>query len=198
MTFPVKYEDAAATKNWIGTPAENPTDVTYEEGIYVGYRYFNTFGVKPSYEFGYGLSYTSFDISDIKLSSTTFSNKMEITVTVKNTGKTAGKEVVQLYLSAPSKNTDKPTSELKAFAKTKELQAGESQTITLILNPKDLASFVTDKNAWIAEAGSYKVAIATSSLNVKQTVNFTLENETVVEKTNSSFALDTKFTDLKQ
>lgn len=198
MTFPVKYEDTPSGKNWSGTPIEKPTNVTYEEGVYVGYRYFNTFKVKPSYEFGYGLSYTTFDISDIKLSSNTFANKMEVTVTVKNSGKTAGKEVVQLYLSAPSKNTDKPTSELKAFAKTKELKAGESQTITLTLNPKDLASFVTDKNAWIAEAGSYKVAIGTSSLDIKKTANFNLEKETVVEKTNSSFALDTKFTDMKQ
>lgn len=197
MTFPVKYEDTPSAKNWIGTPAENPTSVTYEEGVYVGYRYFNTFGVKPSYEFGYGLSYTSFDISEIKLSSNTFWNKMDVTVTVKNIGKTAGKEVVQLYLSAPSKNIDKPSSELKAFGKTNLLQAGESQTIVLTLNPKDLASFVSNKNAWIAEAGSYKVAIGTSSLDMKQTANFTLAKETVVEKTNSSFALDTKFTDLK-
>jgi len=197
MTFPVNYEDAAATKNWIGTPVENPTDVTYEEGIYVGYRYFNTFNVKPSYEFGFGLSYTTFDISEIKLSSNSFQSKMDVTVTIKNTGKVAGKEVVQLYLSAPSKNIDKPSSELKAFGKTNLLQAGESQTITLSLNPKDLASFITNKNAWIAEAGLYKVAIATSSLDAKQTATFTLEKETIVEKTNSAFAADLKFTDLK-
>lgn len=197
MTFPIKYDDTPSAKNWNGTPAENPTSVTYEEGIYVGYRYFNTFKVKPSYEFGYGLSYTSFDVSGLKFSAATFANKLTATITVKNTGKTAGKEVVQLYLSAPSKNIDKPSSELKAFAKTKLLQPGESQTITLTLNPKDLASFVTAKNAWIAEAGAYKVAIGTSSLNIKQTASFTLAKELVVEKTNSSFALDTKFLDLK-
>ena len=122
---------------------------------------------------------------------------MTATVTVKNTGKIAGKEVVELYLSAPSKNTDKPSSELKAFAKTNLLQPGESQTITLTLNPKDLASFVTDRNAWIAEAGAYKVAIGTSSLNIKQTASFSVAKEIVVEKTNSSFAADVKFTDLK-
>ncbi len=197
MTFPVKYEDAAATKNWIGTPAENPTDVTYEEGVYVGYRYFNTFNVKPSYEFGFGLSYTTFDISEIKLSSKIFTDKMEVTVTIKNTGKVAGKEVVQLYLSAPSKNIDKPSSELKAFGKTNLLQAGESQIIRLSLNPKDLGSFIASKNAWIAEAGEYKVAIGTSSLDMKQTASFSLVNELLVEKTNSSFAADTQFSDLK-
>ncbi|WP_367769370.1 glycoside hydrolase family 3 N-terminal domain-containing protein [Flavobacterium sp. WC2421] len=197
MTFPVKYEDTPSAKNWIGTPPENPTDVTYEEGVYVGYRYFNTFHVKPSYEFGYGLSYTTFDISNLKMSSKAFTNKMDFTVTVKNTGKVAGKEVVQLYLSAPSKSIDKPISELKAFGKTNLLQPGESQTITLTLNPKDLASFITSKNAWIAEAGTYKVAIATSSLDTKHTATFTLAKETIVEKTNSSFASDLKFTDLK-
>ena len=197
MTFPVKYEDAAASKNWIGSPAENPTNVNYEEGVYVGYRYFNTFNVKTSYEFGYGLSYTNFDVSGLKLSATNFSNKLTAKITVKNTGKIAGKEVVQLYLSAPSKYTDKPSSELKTFAKTKLLQPGESQTITLTLNPKDLASFVTDRNAWIAEAGVYKVAIGTSSLDIKQTASFSLAKELVVEKTNSSFAADVKFSDLK-
>jgi beta-glucosidase len=197
MTFPVKYEDTPSFKSWIGSPAENPTSATYEDGIYVGYRYYNTFNVKPSYEFGYGLSYTTFEVSDLKLSATSFTSKITATVTVKNTGKTAGKEVVELYLSAPSKNTDKPSSELKAFAKTNLLQAGESQTITLTLNPKDLASFVTDKNAWIAEAGAYKVAIGTSSLNIKQTASFSLAKELMVEKTNSSFAADVKFSDLK-
>ncbi len=197
MTFPAKYEDTPSFKNWIGTPAKNPTSVTYEDGIYVGYRYYNTFNVKPSYEFGYGLSYTSFNVSDLKLSAAIFANKLTATVTVKNTGKTAGKEVIELYLSAPSKNTDKPSAELKAFAKTNLLQAGESQTITLTLNPKDLASFVTDKNAWIAEAGAYKLTIGTSSLDIKQTANFSLAKELMVEKTNSSFAADVKFSDLK-
>lgn len=197
MTFPVNYEDAAATKNWIGTPAENPTSVNYGEGIYVGYRYFNTFNVKPSYEFGYGLSYTAFDYSNLILSSKTFIDKMTVSVTITNTGKTAGKEVVELYLSAPEKSIDKPREELKAFGKTKLLQPGESQTITLTLNAKNLASFIPNKNAWIAEAGTYKVAVGTSSLNIKQTAEFTLEKEKVVEKTNAVFALDAPFSDLK-
>lgn len=197
MTFPVNYEDAAATKNWIGTPAENPTSVNYQEGIYVGYRYFNTFNVKPSYEFGYGLSYTTFDYSNLVLGSKTFNDKMTVSVTITNTGKTAGKEVVELYLSAPEKSIDKPREELKAFGKTKLLQPGESQTIILKLNVKNLASFVPNRNAWIAEAGKYKIAVGASSLNIKKTAEFTLEKEKVVEKTNAAFALDTQFSDLK-
>lgn len=197
MTFPVNYSDSASAKNWIGTPAENPKNVTYEEGVYVGYRYFNSFNVQPAYEFGYGLSYSTFKFTDLKLSSKIFANKMTITVTVKNTGNVAGKEVAELYLTAPTKSIDKPSLELKAFAKTNILQPGESQTITLVLDTKHLASFVTSRNAWIADAGVYKLALGTSSLNIKQKADFTLTTEVVAEKTNSSFAADLKFTDMK-
>ena len=197
MTFPVKYEDTPSFKNWIGTPAENPTSVTYEDGIYVGYRYYTTFNIKPSYEFGYGLSYTTFDYSGLTLGSKTFTNKMTVSVTIKNTGKTAGKEVAERYNSATSKSIDKPKEELKGFGKTNLLQPGESQTITLTINSKDLASFIPNKNAWIAEAGKYKVAVGSSSLDIKKTAEFSLVKEKVVEKTNPAFAPDLKFSDLK-
>ncbi|WP_296146567.1 glycoside hydrolase family 3 N-terminal domain-containing protein [uncultured Flavobacterium sp.] len=197
MTFPAKYSDTPSAKNFPGFPVDNPKDVTYEEGVYVGYRYFNTFKVKPSYEFGYGSSYTTFDYSDLKVSSKTFTDKLTVSVTVKNTGKTAGKEVVQLYLSAPSKTIDKPKEELKAFGKTKELKPGESETLTLTLSPKDLASFLESKSAWIAEAGNYKILIGASSLDIKKTAEFSVAKELVVEKVKKAFALDTKFTELK-
>lgn len=197
MTFPVKYADTSSAKNFPGVPAENPKEVTYEEGVYVGYRYFNTFNVKPSYEFGFGKSYTSFDYSNIKISSPTFKDKLEVKVTIKNSGKIAGKEVVELYLSAPNKLIDKPTSELKAFAKTKELQPGESETITLQLNPKDLASFITEKGAWIAEKGKYKVAVGASSLDIKQTAEFEVNSDLVVEKVQHVFPADKQFKDLR-
>jgi len=197
MTFPVKYSDTPSAKNFPGIPADNPKEVTYQEGIYVGYRYFNTFNVKPSYEFGFGKSYTTFEYTDVKLSAPTFKDKLTVAVTVKNTGKTSGKEVVQLYLSAPSKSIDKPKEELKAFGKTKELKPGESQTLQLTLSPKDLASFLESKSAWIAEAGNYKVLIGTSSLDIKKTAEFSVSNEITVEKVKKSFELDSKFTELK-
>ncbi|WP_312076759.1 glycoside hydrolase family 3 N-terminal domain-containing protein [Chryseobacterium sp.] len=197
MTFPVNYSDHASAKNFPGIPADNPKDVTYKEGIYVGYRYFNTFGVKPSYEFGYGKSYTDFAYSNIKTNSKTFNNKLEVTVDVKNAGKVEGKEVVELYVSAPGKNIDKPKSELKAYAKTKDLKPGESQTITLTLNAKDLASFETAKSAWVAEAGSYKVSVGASSLDIKQTAEFSVPKELVVEKVQHILPADEKFEDLK-
>lgn len=197
MTFPLKYEDTPSAKNWLGTPAGNPKNVTYEEGIYVGYRYFNTFKVKPSFEFGYGLSYTTFDYTGLKLSSATFDGKLTVSVTIKNTGKTAGKEVVQLYLSAPAKKIDKPLEELKGFAKTKTLEPGESETLTLVLQPKDLASFFQKEEAWIAEAGKYTINIGASSLNSKQTAVFTLPKELVVERVTPAFKTAQQFNELK-
>lgn len=197
MTFPVKYADTPSAKNFPGLPVNNPKEVTYEEGVYVGYRYYTTFNVKPSYEFGFGSSYTTFDFSDVKLSSPTFNAALTVSVTVKNTGKTAGKEVVQLYLSAPSKSIDKPKEELKAFGKTKELKPGESETLQLTLSPKDLASFLENKSAWIAEAGTYKVLVGASSLDIKKTAEFSVAKEITVEKVKKAFEQDSKFTELK-
>jgi len=182
QTFPVNYEDVPSAKSFPGTPADRPAESVYNEGIYVGYRYYNTFGVKTAYPFGYGLSYTSFSYSNLKLSAAVFNKKLNATVTITNTGKVAGKEVVQLYLTAPHTGLDKPSEELKAFGKTGLLKPGESQTIMLTLNPKDLASFNTDATAWVADAGKYEVKIGASSEDIKLSKSFTLTKTTVVEK----------------
>jgi beta-glucosidase len=159
-----------------------PAEVTYEEGIYVGYRYYNTFGVKTAYEFGYGLSYTDFKFSDLKLSSPKFENNLTATVTVTNTGSVAGKEVVQLYLTAPKKKIDKPSIELKAFSKTGLLKPGESQTLTFKLTADDLASYNTKSASWVADAGKYIVKIGGSSLDIKQSATFELSKDMVTAK----------------
>jgi len=187
-TFPVKYEDVPAAKNFPGTPAGNPVAVTYEEGIYVGYRYYTSFHVQPAYAFGYGLSYTNYSYSDLKLSEAAFKNKLTATVTITNTGNRAGREIVQLYVSAPSNKINKPAQELKAFAKTKTLQPGEAQTLSFTLLPKDLASFITEKSAWIAEAGNYSISIGASSADIKLSASCKLPADRVVEKVNKALA----------
>ena len=101
---------------------------------------------------------------------------------MKNTGKRAGKEVVQFYLSAPTATMDKPVEELKGFAKTKLLQPGQSETITITLTPDELASFDETKNAWIAEQGRYTVKVGNSSRHFMQNATFTLDKDIIVEQ----------------
>ncbi len=184
-TFPVDYKDVPSAKNFPGTPENKPDQVTYEEGIYVGYRYYDTYKVAPAYEFGYGLSYTNFSVSGLKLSSVNFNGHITATVKVTNTGSVAGKEVVQLYISAPAGSIDKPAQELKAFAKTQLLKPGASQTLTFTVNAVDLASYHTDKSSWIADAGKYTVKVGTSSRQIKQTAIFNLAKPLVTEKVNN-------------
>ncbi len=208
-TFPAAYNDDPTAKNFPGIEFPEkattglmgmkavPAEVVYEEGIYVGYRYYNTFHKKPAYEFGYGLSYTSFGYSPVKLSSTTFNKKIRATVTVTNTGKVAGKEVVQLYLGAPAVKLDKPGAELKGFAKTGLLQPGKSETITFLLDAADLASFDTNASAWVAEAGNYTVSIGASSLDIKTTATFNLANELTVAKVHKALGPQVPINELK-
>ncbi len=196
MTFPVDYNHHASAANWMGIPVHDPKDVFYKEGIYVGYRYFNTFNVTPSYEFGYGHSYTTFEYADLKLSSTDFKDKIEVSVKVTNTGKVAGKEVVQLYISAPAKLVDKPSEELKAFAKTKELAPGKSQTLNFTIIASDLASFIDEQSAWIAEKGNYTVKIGASSLDIKLKKEFSLTSNITTEKVHNTFDLDVPMNDV--
>ncbi len=183
MTWPVKFTDAYSSKNF---PIDqdpridmmnqgkkgNVKDVdftNYEEDIYVGYRYFDSFEVPVSYPFGFGLSYTTFEYSDAKIADK--GNAYEISVTVKNTGSLEGKEVVELYISAPdNKAANKPAKELKAFAKTKVLKAGESEKVTLTVNAADLASFDEAASAWVIAEGEYQFLIGASSQDIKATL----------------------------
>lgn len=198
ITFPMKYEDVPSSKSFPGTPVEYPEEVVYEEGIYVGYRYFNSFGVKTSYPFGFGLSYASFSYGNLKLSSSSFKDEIKASVTIKNTGKVSGKEVVQLYLSAPSKSLDKPSEELKGFAKTTLLKPGASQTITFTLTKRDLASFDTTQTAWIAEGGNYNLKIGASCEDSKLVKSFVLEKDLLVEKVNKVLVPQRSINELKR
>jgi beta-glucosidase len=208
-TFPITYNDEPSAKNFPGKdlpmPAGEkpnpmrgrPSEVTYEEGIYVGYRYYNTFDVKTAYDFGYGLSYTKFKYSDLKLSSKTFNGSVTATVTITNTGDVAGREVVEMYVSAPKTGLPKPSEELKAFAKTKTLQPKESKTINLTLTAKDLASFDTARLSWVAEAGTYEVKAGASSTDIKKTKKFEIAKAIVTEKVHDVLQPQVKIDELK-
>ncbi|RXK83400.1 glycoside hydrolase family 3 N-terminal domain-containing protein [Filimonas effusa] len=184
-TFPQRYADVSSSGNFPGTPAGYPTEVKHEEGIYVGYRYHDAFKVDPAYAFGYGLSYTSFRISPLKLNSSIIKDKIIVSAVVTNTGKVAGKEVLQLYVTAPAGGVRKPVQELRAFAKTKLLQPGEAQEINLELDMRALASFNTGRHAWIADKGKYIFKAGTSSRNIVQSATATLEQEVIVEQVHS-------------
>ena len=181
-SFPLKVEDVPSAKSFPGEPADNPINSFYYEGIYTGYRYYDSFKVPVAYEFGFGLSYTTFEYSGLMLSSTNFVGKLTVSVMVKNSGKVAGKEVVQLYLSAPDAELEKPTEELRGFAKTGLLQPGESQQLTFDLDPRSLASFRSGISSWVADKGDYQVRIGASSKDIRLNATFNLPKELLVEK----------------
>lgn len=181
QTFPMRYADVPSATSFPGRPANYPDSTIYNEGVYVGYRYYNTHHVATAYPFGYGLSYTTFDINHLKLNGKTFKDKLTASVTVKNTGKRAGKEVVQLYLSAPTTSMNKPSEELKAFHKTTLLKPGQTQTLTFTLDPRSLASFSEKSNRWVADKGTYTVKVGNASNHFEQTATFTLDKDMTIE-----------------
>lgn len=131
----------------------------YNEGVYVGYRYYTTKNVKVAYPFGYGLSYTTFEKS-VPEAKVNADGDITVKVSVKNAGKTAGKEVVEVYVSAPGKDMDKPARELRGFAKTRKLAPGEAQTVEITIPYESLASFNEKDSRWQVEGGEYKVMVA--------------------------------------
>lgn len=171
MSFPASYQDAPSANNF---PAEtsNPLSVRYEEGVYVGYRYYQAFKVKPAFDFGYGLSYTSFNYSNLKINSVSYTGKLTATITIKNTGAVAGKEVVQCYVEGPNFNAKNSFAALQGYLKTRLLKPGESQELTFVLTNDQLATFDTNKSAWVLNAGEYLVKIGASSADIKQQTKF--------------------------
>ena len=162
ITFPERYEDTPTFLNFPGDGYE----VCYGEGIYVGYRYYDKKKIKPAYHFGYGLSYTTFDIEikDVKFdyNNGEIRNKCDIIVQVTNTGAMAGSQVVQLYVNDPASTLSKPIKELKDFAKI-YLEAGETKEVMFTLTRDMLSSYDQDLSEWISEEGYYNVYVATSS-----------------------------------
>ncbi len=208
MTWPIAATDHPSTKNFpqqmdmytfresLGYGVEIPgRDYTnHDEDIYVGYRYFDTFNKEVAYPFGYGLSYTTFAYSKpaVKVSGGTAT----VTVTVKNTGAVSGKEVAQVYVTAPKGQIEKPAQELKAFAKTRELKPGESQTLTMQIPVRMLASFDEADSQWLTEAGTYTFRIGASSRDIRCTATAKVGQYT--EKVSNALAPKVKLDLLKQ
>ena len=212
MTFPVKFEDHASSTNFPinlksdidivnankGEKKHSVKDVDYtryEEDVFVGYRYFDSFSKQVSYPFGYGLSYTTFEYANpsIEAGNGTYT----VAVDVKNTGKMAGKEVVQLYVAAPnSAQMDKPEKELKAFAKTKTLEPGETATVTLTVNAADLASYDEASSSWVVDAGTYKFLVGASSRDIKAALDADVAAS--AKKTNDILKLQESIVTLKR
>lgn len=210
MTFPINVNDAASSVNFpidmkantdLVNKGEKKSEIKnvdyadYEEDIYVGYRYFDSFDRQVSYPFGYGLSYATFEYISpmIKAENGIYT----ITLNVKNIGNYPGKEVVQLYVSAPNaEKTNKPAKELKAFAKTKELQPGESVTVTLTVKASELASYNEESSSWIVDEGNYAFLLAASSRDIKATLN--ADVATSAESTNDILKLQNPINILKR
>lgn len=201
MTFPNSFADHASSDNFptegkmMGFGAKSTEgnkeklkniDYTcYAEDVYVGYRYFDSFDKAVSYPFGYGLSYTSFAYSNAAVKRN--GSKVVVSVDVANNGQTSGKEVVELYASAPdSKLMNKPMKELKAFAKTRLLAPGEHETLTMTFDCHDLASFDEQQSAWRVDAGRYQLLLGSSSRDIRQTID--LDVEASVVKVNNVLA----------
>ncbi len=185
MTLPIRFEDHASTVNFpVDMKAEKDMTIgnkgpkydkklvdytPYEEDIYVGYRYFDSFGKNVAYPFGYGLSYTTFAYDDAKVSLD--GDKVNVSVKVTNTGDRPGKEIVQIYASdSQAKERNKPEKELRGFAKTAELAPGQSETVNISFDVNDLASFDASKSAWRRDAGTYNVLVGASSRDIRSTL----------------------------
>ena len=208
MTWPIAATDHPSTKNFPGNlddysfkmmvgykaPIPGHAYTNHEEDIYVGYRFFDTFKRDVAYPFGYGLSYTTFEIMKPVVKAK--GNAVEVSVTVKNTGAVAGKEVVQVYVKAPAGRLEKPAQELKAFAKTRELLPGEGQTLTMTIPVRDLASFDEANSQWLTEAGTYMFRIGFSSRDIKASLPLVLKKYT--EKTTNALAPQQTLKLLKQ
>ena len=209
MTWPIAATDHPSTanfakeydmytyKNMEGWGKGNIPGVDFsnhEEDIYVGYRYFDTFKKDVAYPFGFGLSYTTFEMG--KPSVKANGKNIEVSVTVKNTGKVAGKQVAQVYVTAPKVAYEKPAKELKAFGKTRELKPGESQTLKMTLEKRDLASFDEANSQWKVDAGNYLFQVGTDVESIKGTA--TLKVAEYTEKTSSACAPNVQLNYLKQ
>ena len=187
-TWAVNYEDYSSSEGF-GANDENVTQEDYTDDIYVGYRYFDTFNVTPAYEFGYGLSYTDFNI-DVK-DVTVDEENVTVDVKVTNVGKQySGKEVVEVYFSAPDGALEKPYQELATYGKTDTLAPGESQTLTLSYATTEMSSYYEDYASYIMEDGDYVVRVGNSSRNTSVAAVIGLDSNVFTEQLSNQMVQD--------
>ena len=187
-TWAVNYEDYSSSEGF-GANDENVTQEDYTDDIYVGYRYFDTFNVTPAYEFGYGLSYTDFNI-DVK-DVTVDEENVTVDVRVTNVGeKYAGKEVVEVYFSAPDGALEKPYQELATYGKTDTLAPGESQELTLSYATTEMSSYSEDLAAYVMENGDYVVRVGNSSRNTSVAAVIGLDSNVFTEQLSNQMVQD--------
>ena len=195
-TWAKNYSDYPAATTIGDNDGDNKQE-DYKEGIYVGYRYFDTFNITPAYEFGYGKSYTSFDVEPLTVAAD--DNNVSVTVNVTNTGDTySGKEVVEVYFSAPDGSIEKPYQELAGFAKTDNLAPGESQKLTVTYKTTEMSSYDEAKAAYVMEDGDYIVRVGDSSRNTKVAGVLTLDKDVVTEQLSNQLTLDKNWKDLSK
>ena len=193
-TWAAKYDDYPSSANYSHNNG-NVDDEYYTDGIYVGYRYYDTFGVRPIYPFGFGRSYTTFEIKPgwARL----HGEEVNIDVKVTNTGAVPGKEVVQLYASAPEGELDKPFQELICFAKTGKLAPGETETLKLTFKARQMASYSQEKAAWVLECGDYRIRVGASSRDTKLAAVVRLTQSVITEQLRNLFPLDQPVDEIK-
>ncbi len=164
VTLPKRFEDSPAYGHY---PGEN-LRVDYAEGIYVGYRYFDTKHVDPAFPFGFGLSYTTFEYSDLKVRrfKANGSEPIDLSLAVKNAGSRAGAEVVQLYIHEDNPRIDRPVRELKRFQRV-ELKPGESKTIRFTLDRAAFSYWSPEKRDWVADPGTFEIQVGASSRDIR-------------------------------
>lgn len=183
-TWGVAYEDYPAAKTFSHNNG-NVRKEYYEEGIYVGYRYFDRFGKSPRYAFGYGLSYTEFalDLKKAEIKVSKEDQTIAVSVPVKNIGEIPGKEVVQVYGSCPQEGIPKEYKRLLGYAKTGLLKSGETEVVSVAFPVKALASFEEGKSAWVLEKGMYALRAGNCSDSLSLIGGLEVKEEAVIEKT---------------
>ena len=173
----------------------NPQDTNYIEGVYVGYRYFNSAGIKPLYPFGYGKSYTSFEISKISL--TNIKDEINIKVKVKNIGNYSGKEIIQIYVSPSQENENKPYQSLVSFKKTKELKPLEEEEMELLFKLRNIARYDIKKAYYILDKGKYIIRVGNSSEDTNIYGYIELDEDIITEQLRNIYVEDLGFEDYK-